>query len=384
MESGRMESMVAGWVLAVALLVAPLLLALWPELAHLRVAAVSPVMGFLVLLPSTTFSSTSAVLGSAAPWWLSPALNLGAALLFARRRKVTTERWPVSTLPSRPEDGLLSRWVERLAVWWEDPVLVRELRVGARRGPGRQWLAKAGVVALVLLLMVAFSPRLIEDVAEGVPVLLEHGNPGEREPHHFYASLLAVMILTLSWPMVLTSPVLGASTFSGERRKGTLGFLLITPLSAAEIARGKLLGALAPLLLTLAITLPLAAAAAGLALLPASLWTFLFSYAWLLVACFTGGVFGMLASLLWPADNDPQAPPLLAMFLLQGAKLYLVARLQLALTGGSWVTSRMDITAWYVVPLVAVEAGLGLLAYRACIVLLARARRQDLRFVTEK
>ncbi len=92
----------------------------------------------------------------------------------------------------------------------------------------------------------------------------------------------------------------------------------------------------------------------------------------------------MLASLVWPSDNDPQAPPLLAMMLLQFAKLYLVARLQLALTGASWVTSKLAITAWYVVPLVAVEAVLGLLAYRVCNALLARARRQDLRFVTEK
>jgi hypothetical protein len=192
------------------------------------------------------------------------------------------------------------------------------------------------------------------------------------------------MILTMSWPMMLTSPVLGAGTFSGERRMGTLGFLLATPLRELEMTRGKLLGALAPLLLTLALTFPLAAVAAGLALHPAALWTLFFGYTWLLVACLTGGAFGMLASLVWPSDNDPQAPPLLAMMLLQGTKLYFAARLQLALTGASWVSSKLAITAWYVVPLVAVEAALGFLAYRACNALLARARRQDLRFVTEK
>src|SRR5207248_382387 len=111
-------------------------------------------------------------------------------------------------------------------------------------------------------------------------------------------------------------------------------------------------------------------------------WTFLFGYLWLLVACLTGAAFGTLASLLWPADNDPQAPPTLAMFFLQCGKLYLVVRLQEMLLAVS--KNGLQITAWYVTPLVAVEALLGYLAYSASVSLLVRTRHRDLRFVTEK
>jgi hypothetical protein len=91
-----------------------------------------------------------------------------------------------------------------------------------------------------------------------------------------------------------------------------------------------------------------------------------------------------LGSLLLPGTNDPQSLPVLAALLLQGLKLYAVARLQILLAGSVWLDDKLAITAWYVVPLVMLEAGIGWLAYAASVAALARARSRDLRFVTEK
>ena len=110
----------------------------------------------------------------------------------------------------------------------------------------------------------------------------------------------------------------------------------------------------------------------------------LFGYAWLLIASLTGGALGSLASLLIPRENDPQAVPVMSMVMLQGAKLFAVARLQYALTGASWMNSQLQITGWFVVPLVVLEGAIGLLAFTGCTALLALARRRDLRFLTEK
>src|SRR5207253_1770793 len=79
-------------------------------------------------------------------------------------------------------------------------------------------------------------------------------------------------------------PVQGAMTFSQERRKGTLDFLLLTPLTEGEIVRGKLLGAAAPLLHALALVFPVAAAAALFSFSLAAIWTLLITFAWLLIA----------------------------------------------------------------------------------------------------
>jgi hypothetical protein len=274
-----------------------------------------------------------------------------------------------------------------MAAHWDQPVLIKELRAGARRSEWQQLLSKMALIAIVPAVLSAFSQEIIPAIATELPIRLvpaELETPGlPPSSRLFAASIVALLVACLGLPMIFSSPSLGAGTFSQERRKGTLGFLLLTPLSEGEVVRGKLLGAVAPLLLALGVSLPFAAVAALLSLSPGVLWTFLFGYTWLLVACLTGGAFGLLASLLLPADNDPQMPPGLVMMVLQGIKIYLAIRLQYLLfpyTG--W--NGLEITAWYIIPLVAAEALCGYLAYSASISLLARARHQDLRFVTEK
>jgi hypothetical protein len=272
-------------------------------------------------------------------------------------------------------------YVERLASRWEAPVLVKELRSGAHRSDWRRLFSRLGLGTLALLCVEAYNPEFLPGLATGLPLILIPRELPDRRL--LAASVTALAVVALGLIVVFSSPALGAGTFSQERRKGTLGFLLLTPMTEPRIVRQKLVGALAPLLIALALSFPVAALGAVLSLSPMVVWTLLFGYAWLLIACLTGGAFGMLASLLLPGDNDPQAPPLIAMMLLQAVKLHLAARFQYWLTGEPWYTG-LRITAGYVVPLVAVEAGLGLLAYTVSVSLLSRSRHRDVRFVTEK
>jgi ABC-type transport system involved in cytochrome c biogenesis permease component len=317
-------------------------------------------------------------------------LNCGAAALLSlgRRRSDAADRGSVATR-GRASEGSLSRWAERYAGRYDHPVLVKELRAGARRGEWRQVIVIGTLITLSLMGVALYDSTLITGFVNGFPLqflpLQEPGqNPNGLSDFRFFcASFMVMVLLGLSWPIVLGSPMTGATAFAQERRKGTLGFLLLTPLSNAAIVRQKMVGAVAPMLLALALTFPLCAAAALLSLSPAALWSFLFGYSGLLVACLTGGAVGTLGSLLLPAAKDTQSLPVLTVLLLQGLKLYAVARLQYLLAGNVW-PDRLAITAWYVVPLVAFEAGIGFLAYTASVTTLARARSRDLRFVTEK
>jgi hypothetical protein len=367
------------WLLPALLIAAPLFLLFWPDVPAFPLAALSPLVGFLRLLPPTAPLSSEQL--ASLPWWLSPALNAGAAALLDYRRPARAPGAAASEASARRrQDGRLTRWVEGIADRWDQPVLIHELRAAVRRGDGWRIVGWLGCGGAFLLCLSAFSPGTVTGLATNQPFKLV---PGELEgARQLAASVPALLILGLSWPMVFSAPMLGAGSFSRERRKGTLGFLLLTPLREAEIVRQKLISAVAPLLLVLTATFPLAVLAALLSLSTAALWMVFFSYAWLLIACLTGGSFGLLASLVLPGQNDPQGPPVLVIFLVQIAKLWAVVQLQSQL--GDTTLRGLEITAFFVVPLVAVEALLGYVSYSASISLLARARHRDVRFVTEK
>jgi hypothetical protein len=77
-RSGRAADLFLAWIPVALLFVAPLGVLFWAEPHALWGAAISPVMGFLALLPPGAALSPAA-LGTLPPWWLSPVLNLGAA-----------------------------------------------------------------------------------------------------------------------------------------------------------------------------------------------------------------------------------------------------------------------------------------------------------------
>lgn len=125
-----------------------------------------------------------------------------------------------------------------------NPVLWRELRVMARR-PRTSWIITTGL--WLCLLIVWFVSGQVSEVVSGAGSASRVGRV-----------LAGVLIMTLSTLIALIAPFVAARALSLERRQETFDVLIITPLTARSILRGKLLGALMPLFYILGATLPLA------------------------------------------------------------------------------------------------------------------------------
>ena len=65
--------------------------------------------------------------------------------------------------------------------------------------------------------------QVVTGIAGAIPLhLVPKGLEGFRL---FFASVMALLLIGLSWPVLLGAPTQGAVTFSTERRKGRLAFL---------------------------------------------------------------------------------------------------------------------------------------------------------------
>jgi ABC-type transport system involved in cytochrome c biogenesis permease component len=99
------------------------------------------------------------------------------------------------------------------------PVVQRELRAGARR-PINHWLRVAGALGGVIVFWMSASAGPITSVGGQIFFGIHH--------------LLMLLI-------VCVVPAITADCIARERREGTLGLLLLTPLRSSEIVLGKVL-----------------------------------------------------------------------------------------------------------------------------------------------
>jgi ABC-type transport system involved in multi-copper enzyme maturation permease subunit len=103
------------------------------------------------------------------------------------------------------------------------PVLERELRVQARLR-GLYWLRMAAGLAGVLTLGLALSSDRRLALSGG---------------RNYGPWLLALLHTIISLVFALACPLISADTLARERREGTLGLLLLTPLTALNVVSGK-------------------------------------------------------------------------------------------------------------------------------------------------
>ncbi len=135
-----------------------------------------------------------------------------------------------------------------LAEPFANPLAAKELR-SRMRGPrpfavATLYLVPLGTVAVVLYALAAGSTTA--NVAAGIPV------------GKLYFAAVSGMELGL---ICLLAPAITADLVSGERERRTLDLLLVTPLSRWQIVVGKLVAALASLLVLIVLALPLQAIA---------------------------------------------------------------------------------------------------------------------------
>ncbi|MBC8075639.1 MAG: ABC transporter permease subunit [Chloroflexales bacterium] len=126
-----------------------------------------------------------------------------------------------------------------------NPVLLRELRTQLR---GVRATALISTFVGLLIVMLVFMYRSIAERATlGTPLL--NAQIGQ--------ALFAGLALLLQALVVFIAPAVTVSSISGEHEQRTLDFVLMTPVLGWQVLMGKLLGALAYLLVLLCSVVPL-------------------------------------------------------------------------------------------------------------------------------
>src|SRR5260370_37657690 len=125
------------------------------------------------------------------------------------------------------------------------PILGRELSAAARRP--RTYRRRSSVAALMLLVMAEVC---------GAPYLWDQGRLTVHEMAAFARAVFVILVLYQVNLTVWLVPVYVAGGIAAERERRTLGDLLTTCLSSAEIVLGKLAAGLVQFATCLAIGFP--------------------------------------------------------------------------------------------------------------------------------
>lgn len=138
----------------------------------------------------------------------------------------------------------------RLAANLRNPILQKEIFVAGRR---RSTYVTRCVVLLILLAIVCLSylPTMVE-LGEGATGLMFMQRVQELAPR------MTVVIVWFEFAtLLLIGPMLVGGSLCDERRSGTLGALMTTPLTAFQIVSGKLLASLSQMVILVLLALPI-------------------------------------------------------------------------------------------------------------------------------
>jgi ABC-type transport system involved in multi-copper enzyme maturation permease subunit len=126
----------------------------------------------------------------------------------------------------------------RLLAWRENPVFQREMLTRWRHP-----------ISFVLVVAYAF----VITGAVGWQMWVAPAGQSESELGH---SIWQTLTITQTFGWMVLGPVLAAASLAGEREKGHLQALFLSPLTSREIASGKMNGALSLVVLLLLVPLP--------------------------------------------------------------------------------------------------------------------------------
>jgi ABC-2 type transport system permease protein len=143
--------------------------------------------------------------------------------------------------------GRLVRTLRRLAYQtWNNPIVIKELR-GRMRG----WRA-ATVLIIHLSVLACFASSIYLIIAESAS-LVGGGQIGQTMGQTlFYSTYLVQLVL-----VVFLSPAFTAGAISGERERKTIDLLITTLLPSHSLVLGKLISALAYIILLILAALPI-------------------------------------------------------------------------------------------------------------------------------
>jgi len=248
-------------LLALALLFGIPFLALSLPRPFPSLAALSPAMAWLELFPG------SDTLLHAFPFWplgplppftlavAAPAV-LGGILLGLAYRPARAQAVPTAAPSKRPPIATAARPVRHaqrtaaLMAWvtarTDNPLFTYEMRTRTRSGRWVDRLRTAGALLLLGIGAAAQYPKTVEIFSSfAVLGFFQHGGPFSPAPPSVpqaYADLAALLLSVELYVFAFRGQMVGEALFWKDQERGTLGFLLMTPLTAGQIFWGKVWG----------------------------------------------------------------------------------------------------------------------------------------------
>jgi hypothetical protein len=276
-------------------------------LAHLPDFLVTPAWSQAVLVQLSL-----AVVCSLAGLWIS----------IERRRAAAPERAAVpapKTAPAAATPSLVASWDRRclrIQRFWDNPVLVREIRRGQQKGEGRALLVLVGLALLGLGVVVLRWPGSVVEVM-GSFDFLDHVTRLPL-PRAAAATITPIVMLGVAGVAWFASGVAGASIIGRERRDGTFAFTMMTPLSPRDILLGAAAAAVYPAALVLAVALVPCLVCTIASLSWQSVLVFITCIIWVVMLAVTSSGLSMgCAALLRfrPSTGAAALPPVVLAFL---------------------------------------------------------------------
>ena len=382
------------------------------------IATLSPVSALLGLMPGLqTYLAQLPWKTEWPPLALYPAAQAAVALLMlalaarrpSRARAAATGARARAASRLRSVPAWASGLVDVLAARVDSPVLIKDLREARSRGTLSTVLNVSLVLTLVLAAMAFARPGFFYDMAANrfmpfVDTRLINGVPLAL----VFTGMLSTALAVFGLAVIIASPWMGSQCILNEHQKGTLGFLLSTPLRGWEILLGKLAGSLMPLWLAGLPVLVIAGVAGVGTGTPDGLRAVLLGALWVLSTSFYGAAtsaallllvlrlrapledahfrnskLGRVLAFILPKESDLQSLALFAMFGLMAE--------QIALQFGNATLTVMDradvafvLTPWEITPLLALQTLLAFIAAGIALLLVGGLRKGNISFPTSR
>ncbi len=196
-----------------------------PGASAAAAAAVSPIHGVIAALDP--LAPSGAVLASSA------LLLLGAILLSAAAILVATQRLRADAVGGLEQTTRIAEGRPPRAMRYKNPILDRELALGADRSRG----AGRTLLLVLVLTQVAYFTAIWAT--------------GEKTSLPIFSGFLIFEVALL----LLAAAAAGSTCLAAEKESGALDLIRATPISAADIVQGKLAGVLRAQLPCLAVPL---------------------------------------------------------------------------------------------------------------------------------
>ncbi|MFQ6098307.1 MAG: hypothetical protein ACE5O2_11335, partial [Armatimonadota bacterium] len=301
----------------------------------------------------------------------------------ARRPAADQEPSPARPTPLQPparrvSPPLTQTWDRRclrIQRFWDNPVLVRGVRLGYRKDQWHVLLVLFGLAFLGFCVILFLWPPAVTDFVASLGIFEYVADP-RLGPLRAAAAAVTPIVMGAVGILAWLIPAINASDFlCRERRNGTFAFTMMTPLSPAEIVLGGAGVALYPIALLLCVAAVPCVISTGIAFVARAALVLITSVIWIVMLAVTGGGLALGISAMWRfrgrASGNATALAVAFLGAMEVVRMVVSIGMANALGTGFW----LHFVHW---GLMGVEILVGLQGYLLAYRTLARMRSSDL------